>query len=98
MKKTTIGLIVLGGLALFFAILSPLASGFPDGLEASVEVGAEETGEAVEDTAVVDSPWSGYDFTGEGTPFSGILAGVIGILAVLGVSLLLFWVLKRRKD
>ncbi len=97
MKKTTIGLLILGGLALIFAILSPLASGFPDGLEASIEVGAEESVEVVEDTTVVDSPWPDYDFTGEGTPLSGILAGVVGILAVLGVSLLLLKLLSAGK-
>jgi len=101
MKRLTIGLIVLGALALVAALASPLASSSPDGLEATLEQatgGAEAGGaEGEEDGPIVDSPWPDYDAGGDGSAGSTILAGIIGTAVVLTLGLGLAKLLSLKK-
>jgi hypothetical protein len=86
MKKLTIGLIVLGALALAAALVSPLASPSPDGLEAALERAGGE-GAVEEGGPLVDSPWPDYDAGGDGSAGSTILAGILGAVIVLALGL-----------
>ncbi|UOY01514.1 PDGLE domain-containing protein [Blastococcus sp. PRF04-17] len=71
------------------------ASSSPDGLEWS----AEESGFAhtAEDSATANSPLADYQLGGEESRLSGGAAGVIGVVAVLGVAGGLTWVLRGRR-
>lgn len=71
------------------------ASSAPDGLEWS----AEQSGFAhtAEDSATADSPLADYQVNGEESRLSGGTAGVIGVVAVLGVAGGLTWVLRSRR-
>jgi hypothetical protein len=96
MKRLTVGLIILGALALAAALASPLASPSPDGLEAAVErAGGDET--APEGGHLVDSPWPDYDAGGDGSAGSTILAGVLGAVIVLALGLGLAKLLSLKK-
>ncbi len=97
MKRLTIGLGILGVLALAAALASPLASGSPDGLEAALERAAGESGGVEEGEHIVGSPWPGYDVGGNETAGSTILAGVIGALVTLAVGLGLAILLSLKK-
>jgi hypothetical protein len=88
MKRITIGLIVLGALAVAAALVSPLASPSPDGLEAALERAAEG-GEPGEAEHLVESPWPDYDAGGDGSPVSTIVAGLIGAAVTLALGLAL---------
>lgn len=80
------GWILAGGLiSLAVVLLSPLASAFPDGLERV----AEDTGflEFAQASPFEFIPDYTVPFLGE-TPLSTIIAGVIGALVVLGLSIL----------
>lgn len=76
-------------------VVSYYASGSPDGLEkVSVEQGFDGT---ARDSAAADSPMADYSTLGVADErLSGGLAGVVGVLVVLAVAGLLFWVLRRR--
>lgn len=81
--------LVIAGIGSFYA------SAHPDGLEFV----AEKTGflETAEDSHVADSPLADYSTEGvDNERLSGGLAGVIGVLIVLGAGTGLFWVLRRR--
>ncbi|MCX7021103.1 MAG: PDGLE domain-containing protein [bacterium] len=96
MKRLTIGLIVLGALALVAALVSPLASSCPDGLEATVaRAGGDET--AGEGGHLVDSPWPDYDAGGDGSAGSTILSGILGAAVTLALGLGLAKLLSRKK-
>jgi len=76
-------LIVLG-LALLLAALSPLASGRPDGLERVVS----DHGPARPGEQPAAAPMGDYKAPGVGDEtLATILAGLAGVLVVLGVSL-----------
>jgi len=81
-------------LALLVAILSPLASGSPDGLERV----AEDTGFA---DAAEDAPFElipDYVFPGIASEsMATILAGVVGTLVVFGLAYLLSKSLAKRE-
>jgi len=99
MKRLTIGLIVLGALALVAALASPLASSSPDGLEATLERATDE-GAAVEQEGgehLVDSPWPDYDAGGDGSAGSTILAGALGAAVTLALGLGLAKLLSLKK-
>ena len=91
MKRTTIGLVILGALTLAAALVSPLASESPDGLEAALERAAEGSGEPAEVEHLVDSPWPDYGVGGDETTGSTILAGVLGGVITLAVG----WIIAR---
>lgn len=84
------------GVALLVAgVGSYYASSHPDGLEHV----AEQTGflDSAEESAAADGPLADYRTTGvDDGRLSGGLAGVIGVLVVLGVGGGLFRVLRRR--
>lgn len=76
-------------------VASYYASAHPDGLTYV----AERTGfiDAEEPHASSDSPFAGYSTSGvEDERLSGGLAGVAGVLLMLGLSTALFWGLRRR--
>jgi cobalt/nickel transport protein len=77
-------------------VASYYASSSPDGLEHV----AEQTGfldSADEEHAASDSPFADYQTTGvDNERLSGGLAGVLGVLIVLGLSGGLFLLLRRR--
>jgi hypothetical protein len=79
-------LVVMGLLAL--VILAGLASQNPDGFEW-----------AVFDFAAIMEPEGGFAgiwaFLGEG-PLVDLLTGTVGVLVVLGLACLLFWVASRK--
>jgi len=96
MKRLTIGLVVLGALALVAALASPLASSSPDGLEAALaRAGGNET--AGEGRHLVDSPWPDYDAGGDGSTGSTILSGVLGAAVTLALALGLARLISRKK-
>ncbi|MCK4593641.1 PDGLE domain-containing protein [bacterium] len=97
MKRITIGLVILGVLALAAALASPLASGSPDGLEAALERAAGEGDGVEEGEQILGSPWPDYDVTGNETAGSTILAGVIGALITLAVGLGLAKLLSLKR-
>jgi len=73
------------GIAVLLAILSPLASAYPDGLEWV----AEQKGflEAAQDPAYSIIP--DYVFPGiSNEVIATIVAGIVGVLVVLGIALL----------
>jgi cobalt/nickel transport system permease protein/cobalt/nickel transport protein len=78
-------------------VVSFYASGHPDGLNYV----AEKTGfiDAEKPHHTSDSPFAGYSTKGvEDSRLSGGLAGVVGVLIMLGLSTGLFWALRRRAD
>lgn len=78
-------------------VLSFYASGHPDGLNYV----AEKTGfiDAEKPHASSESPFAGYSTRGvEDSRLSGGIAGVVGVLLMLGLSTGLFWGLRRRED
>ena len=85
-----VALLVAGGASYY-------ASTHPDGLEFV----AGETGflDSAEDSATADSPLADYSTKGiDDARVSGGVAGVVGCLLVLGISIGLFRVLRRRDD
>jgi len=90
MKSTRIfviaGLLVVAGLA---AIVSPLASSEPDGLERV----AEEQGfaDSEKDHALADGPVAGYEVEGvESGGLSTALSGLLGVIATFALGAGLF--------
>ena len=85
---------VLSGLliAILTALFAPLASALPDGLEWV----AEEAGfiDAAQDAPISILPDYTLPFLGE-TAVSTILAGVIGLLIVAGITILVLRLIKR---
>lgn len=82
-------------LALGVAVLSPLASSDPDGLERV----AEDTGflDRAEDAPYEVVP--DYAFPGiENPAVSTIMAGLIGTLLLFGLGYGLAWLLRRRSE
>jgi cobalt/nickel transport system permease protein/cobalt/nickel transport protein len=76
-------------------VVSFYASGHPDGLNYV----AEKTGfiDAEKPHASSDSPFAGYSTKGvDDARLSGGIAGVVGVLLMLGLSTALFWGLRRR--
>ena len=76
-------------------VASYYASAHPDGLTHV----AEKAGfiDAEQPHASSDSPFAGYSTSGvEDERLSGGLAGVAGVLLMLGLSTALFWGLRRR--
>ena len=87
-----VGLIVC---LLVAGVASYYASSHPDGLEYV----AEHTGfgHAAKDSATADSPLADYQTKGvDNERLSGGMAGVVGVLVMLGLSTGLFWVIRRR--
>ena len=85
-----VSLVVAGGLSFY-------ASGHPDGLNYV----AEKTGfiDAEKPHHTSDSPFAGYSTKGvDDSRLSGGIAGVVGVVLMLGLSTGLFWVLRRRGD
>lgn len=80
---------------LFVLLLAPLASASPDGLEwVAEQIGFLETAQDAPYTILPDYT---LPFLGE-TGLSTILAGLIGVLVVVGVMFLLFRVLRRPRQ
>lgn len=76
-------------------VVSYYASAHPDGLNYV----AQKTGfgDAQKPHSTSDSPFAGYTTKGVGdSRLSGGLAGVVGVLVMLGLSTGLFWALRRR--
>jgi cobalt/nickel transport system permease protein len=81
------------GLALLVVLLSPLASGSPDGLEwVAGQAGFLETAQDAPYTVLPDYT---IPFLGE-TALSTIVAGIVGVLVVAGVVILAARGLRRR--
>lgn len=81
--------LLVAGVASFYA------SSHPDGLEYV----AEKTGflDSAEDSATADGPLADYQTAGiDNERLSGGLAGVIGVLLVLGVTGGVAWGVRRR--
>jgi hypothetical protein len=77
------GLLVAAALAL---LVSPFASGSPDGLNKVAE--REGFGHSEREHALSGSPVAGYSVRGiEGDGMSTALAGLIGVLATFGAGL-----------
>ncbi len=76
------------------ALLGPLASGLPDGLEWATERAA--TTGLVSDAAMVDSPMSGYETPGVSGPLSTATSGVVGVIIVGGALTGLGRLVQRR--
>ena len=82
-------------IALVVVLLSPLASSNPDGLErVAMDMGFIEAGQSAPYEIIPDYT---LPFLGE-TPVSTIAAGAIGVLAVLGVSILAGRSLMKRSN
>jgi cobalt/nickel transport system permease protein len=80
-------------IALLVVVMSPIASANPDGLErVAINMGFESLGVAPAYELLPDYT---IPFLGE-TTISGILAGVIGVLAVASVALLVARLVRRR--
>ena len=89
--------VLVGGLllTLALAVLSPLASADPDGLEAVAEqAGFIDTAQAPSYTIVPDYVFPGITNEAAAT----IVAGIVGALLVLGVALLVGYTRRRRVD
>ncbi|OGO09652.1 MAG: hypothetical protein A2Y61_03455 [Chloroflexi bacterium RBG_13_60_13] len=79
--------------ALFLVLISPLASGSPDGLERVAEdKGFIEEAREAPYTLIADYLLPGV----ENEALATILAGLIGTIAVFGLIYGMAWVLKRR--
>lgn len=79
--------------ALFLVLISPLASGSPDGLERV----AEDKGFIEEATEAPYKLIADYLLPGiENEALATILAGLIGTLSVFGLIYGTAWILKRR--
>lgn len=70
------------------------ASSAPDGLEWSAEEAG--FGDTAEDSVTAGSPLADYQVDGEESRLSGSAAGVVGVVAVLGVAGTLTWAVRRR--
>jgi hypothetical protein len=80
--------------ALFLVLISPLASGAPDGLERV----AEDKGFIDKATSPLYGFISDYVFPGiENEALATILAGFIGTLAVFGLIYGTAWILRKKK-
>lgn len=90
MKKFFIGFALVS--LLIAGVLSYFASGDPDGLDKTVE----DTGiaEHAREHPFAGSAFADYALGGDDR-FTG-LAGVLGVLIVLGLSFGLFWLLRKR--
>ena len=91
--------LVAGGLVLSLVLAggaSYYASSQPDGLEkVAGDVGFLDS---AEESAVEDSPLSGYEVAGvDNERISGGLAGVIGVASTAAISFGLFYALRRFK-
>ena len=84
--------------SLFVAgVASYYASAHPDGLNYV----AERTGfiDAEKPHHTADSPFAGYSTKGvEDSRLSGGVAGVVGVVLMVGLSTGLFWAIRRRRD
>ena len=97
MKKQSKVIIVGFVLSLFLAgVVSNYASSSPDGLEkVAGDVGFLDS---AEESAVEDSPLSGYEVAGvDNERISGGLAGIIGVASTAAISFGLFYALRRFK-
>jgi cobalt/nickel transport system permease protein len=89
----TFGLLISGALVIFVA---PVASTWPDGLEKVAE-SLGFAGKAAE-TAIVNSPLTDYRIPGiDSADFSTVLAGLLGVVAVFGLSYLLARILTPSR-
>lgn len=94
-KKFYVGALFVS--LLLAGVVSFYASSNPDGLEKVAEtVGFIET---AEDHAIADSPLADYSVKGvDNERLSVGLSGVIGVLGTAGVSVGLFYFLRRDKS
>ncbi|MDM8000588.1 MAG: PDGLE domain-containing protein [Dehalococcoidia bacterium] len=82
------------GIALLFALLSPLASGSPDGLEKV----AEDKGFIDKATEPPFQIIADYLFPGiHNEALATILAGIIGTVAIFAIVYAVAWLLRRRQ-
>lgn len=86
------GLLVALGLAFF---VSPYASDSPDGLnKVAIDEGFSDR---EQEHAAADGPFAGYGVKGvDNETLSTGLAGIVGVMVVLGIGLMLFSVLRGR--
>jgi hypothetical protein len=81
-------------LSLLLALLAPLASSSPDGLEKV----AEDEGFAHQATASPHQLIADYVFPGiENEALATVLAGIVGTVAIFAVVYALAWLLRRRQ-
>lgn len=86
------GMLVALGLAFF---VSPYASNSPDGLN---KVAADKGFAGTQQThATETSPLAGYEVRGVHGKVSTGIAGVIGVLVVLGIGMILFALVRKRE-
>ncbi|MEU7475967.1 PDGLE domain-containing protein [Lentzea sp. NPDC042327] len=90
MKRFFLGFAVVS--LLIAGVLSYFASGDPDGLDKTVE----DTGiaEHAQEHPFAGSAFADYALGGDDR-FTG-LAGVLGVVVVLGLSFGLFWLLRKK--
>ncbi len=82
------------GLALVLALLSPLASGSPDGLEKV----AEDEGFLEKATEPPFQVIADYIFPGiHNEALATVLAGIIGTLAIFVAVYVIAWLLRKRQ-
>lgn len=94
-KKMTV-IVVLFIIAIVVAfLLSPLASGHPDGLEKVAEIlGFIDLGEGA---VWESSPMPDYTLFGDSV-ISGMLAGLVGVIVMFGLGYGLAALLKKGKE
>ncbi len=91
-KIILVGLLISLGLA---AIVSPFASSLPDGLEWV----AEKLGFLDKETQIIKTPSPDYEVPFvKNTGISKALAGIAGTLIVFCITILVMFVLKRRRS
>jgi cobalt/nickel transport system permease protein len=88
------GWVVVGlAISLIVVVLSPLASVYPDGLErVATDMGFEAFAANAPYQILPDYT---IPFLGE-TAWSGIAAGIVGLLLVVGLTVLVAYLLRRR--
>lgn len=93
-RRSLVAIALAGvGLALLLVLFAPLASNDPDGLE---RVATDEG--FADDAEQSDGGLAGYSVPGvDNEAVSTILAGVIGVLAVTGLTLGAAFLLHRRR-
>ncbi|HYJ59883.1 MAG TPA: PDGLE domain-containing protein [Actinomycetota bacterium] len=98
MDRTSLWLVIVGGLLVALAlafVVSPYASGDPDGLDkVATDAGFAD---AEQDHGTADGPLAGYEVEGvDDASLSTGVAGVVGVVLTFGLGMLLFGVLRTR--
>jgi hypothetical protein len=96
-KSVALFLAALVATVLIAVVASQFASSEPDGLEYVAE--REGFADQAEEHALTDEPLAGYgeNLKADGGLSTGI-AGLVGVVAAMGLGFALFWVIRSPKD